>query len=449
MSYTVIRNAIIFTVNPQDQVLANGHVVIRDGIIEAIGQGDHMPLPADAKVIDCQGQMALLPGLVDAHSHSSLMRGITENLPLMQWLPYYQLEHRAMNAEDAYHAARLCYLEALKSGTTCVMDMYRFMHRCADAAGEIGIRVHLAPYAADLPGKDFFESPHANRQLIETHHMAHDGRVRVWMGLEHLFYCSPKAYAHARDCARDYGIGIHTHACEQKEEEQAVLQHFGKRSIPMLDQMGILGEKTLIAHCVWLNDEEIKRLADTGTAVAHCPSSNAKLASGIARVPEMLDAGIRVGLGTDGNVCNNSLDLFEEMKFASLLQKAHRLDAAALPANVALRMATIEGARVLGMDREIGSIEVGKRADLLLLDLAQPNMCPIVWEGTQTNVLWNLVYSAHGSNVKTVLVDGKVILENGRSTLVDETALLQGAQAQTLQLMERRKDFAHTLVPMV
>ncbi len=213
--------------------------------------------------------------------------------------------------------------------------------------------------------------------------------------------------------------------------------------------IGILGEKTLIAHCVWLNDEEIKRLADTGTAVAHCPSSNAKLASGIARVPEMLDAGIRVGLGTDGNVCNNSLDLFEEMKFASLLQKAHRLDAAALPANVALRMATIEGARVLGMDREIGSIEVGKRADLLLLDLAQPNMCPIVWEGTQTNVLWNLVYSARGSNVKTVLVDGKVILENGRSTLVDETALLQGAQAQTLQLMERRKDFAHTLVPMV
>jgi 5-methylthioadenosine/S-adenosylhomocysteine deaminase len=449
MSLTVIRNAVIFTVDARDRVLTNGNLVIRDGLIEAIGQGEQMNLPCDARVIDCQGRMALLPGLVDTHSHSSLMRGVTENMQLMEWLPHYQLEHRAMNAEDAYHAARLCYLEALKNGTTCVMDMYRFMHRCADAAGELGIRVHLAPYAADVPGKDFFESPAANRHLIETHHMAHDGRVRVWMGLEHLFYCSPGAYAHARDCSRDYGIGIHTHACEQKEEEAAVFAHFGKRSIALLDERGILGENTLIAHCVWLDDEEIQRLAGSGTSVAHCPSSNAKLASGIARVPELQAAGVKVGLGTDGNVCNNSLDLFEEMKFASLLQKVHRLDAAALPAQVALRMATIDGARVLGMDREIGSIEVGKRADLLLLDLDQPNMQPVIWQGEDTNLLWNLVYSARGANVHTVMVDGRIILQAGRSTRVDEARLLGDAQAQALQLMERRKSFGHTLVEMV
>lgn len=449
MSVTVIRNAIIFTVDPHDRVLANGNLVVRDGRIEAIGQGAQMPLPEAAKVIDCQGRMALMPGLVDAHSHSSLMRGVVENMQLMEWLPHYQLEHRAMNTEDAYHAARLCYLEALQNGTTCVMDMYRFMHRCADAAGEVGIRVHLAPYAADLPGKDFFEKPEDNNRLVETHHMSHDGRVRVWMGLEHLFYCSPYAYTRARDWARELGVGIHTHACEQQEEEAAVLAHFGKRSIALLDERGILGESTLLAHCVWLNDEEIMRLADSGTSVVHCPSSNAKLASGVARIPELQAAGVKVGLGTDGNVCNNSLDLFEEMKFASLLQKVHRLDAAVLPAPVALRMATLDGARVLGMDREIGSIEVGKRADLLLLDLDQPNLRPVVWQGEDSNLLWNLVYSARGANVHTVMVDGRIVLENGRSTQVDEHRLLEAAQAQALQLMERRKGFAHKQVSMV
>ncbi|WP_432695912.1 amidohydrolase family protein [Marinobacterium sp. YM272] len=432
-----LTNVTIFTVDPEDRVIANGTVLIDDGCISALGPKAEIEIPSDMPSIDCGGRKALLPGLVDAHSHSSLMRGISENMQLMEWLPYYQREFRALTPEDAYHAARLSYLEALKNGTTCVMDMYRIMDRCAEAGREIGLRVNLAPYVADRPGLDFFATLDENRRLIDSHHGANNGRIQVWMGLEHLFYCSADAYAHALACAREFGLKIHTHACEQKEEEAAVTRHFGKRSIAMLDQYGVLGENTLLAHCVWLNDDEIKLLADTGTRVAHCPVSNAKLASGVARLPEMLDAGIPVGLGTDGNVCNNSLDLFEEMKFASLIQKATRLDPMSLPASQMLRLATLGGAEVLGLDDKIGSLEVGKRADMILLDIGAPNLTPYCLDEKGGNLLWNLVFSARGSNVTDVWVDGECLISDGEPTRVSQSLIVSQAQVTAHSLIAR------------
>lgn len=449
MSCTAIANAIIFTVDANNTIYPNGTIVLRDDRIEAVGAAETIEIPFDARIIDAQGRMAVIPGLIDAHSHSSLMRGMTENYQLLDWLPRYQLEHRALTEEDAYYAALLSYLESLKGGTTCVMDMYRCMHRCAEAAGNLGIRVNLVPYAADMPGKDFFETLEGNRQLIETHHQSQSGRVRVWIGLEHLFYCSEDAYAKAQQYSQEYGVGIHTHSSEQKEEVDAVVQHFGKRPIERFHELGILGEHTSIAHCVWLNEDEIKLLADTGTSVSHCPTSNAKLAGGIAPILEMKQAGITVGLGTDGNISNNSLDMFEEMKFASLLQKVKRYDAAALSAPEVLRMATIDGARLLGLDREIGSLEVGKKADVVMLDLWQPNLMPIAWDGEYTNVLWNLVYSARGSNVDTVFVDGVMVVQSGRCTQVSEADVLQAIQTQTQDLLRRRESFKSTLTPVV
>lgn len=450
MGCTVIRNAVIFTVDANNTIYPDGIIVVQDDRISAVGAVDRVTIPADVtQTIDCQGRMVVIPGLIDAHSHSSLLRGVTENMQLLDWLPRYQLEHRALAEQDAYYAALLSYLESLKGGTTCVMDMYRFMHRCADAAAELGIRVNLVPYAADMPGKDFFETPETNRKLIETHHLSQNGRVRVWMGLEHLFYCSKDAYAKAKAYSQEYGVGIHTHTSEQQEEVEAVIQHFGKRPVELFHELGILGEHTAIAHCVWLNDDEIKLLADTGTSVSHCPTSNAKLAGGIAPILEMQQAGITVGLGTDGNISNNSLDMFEEMKFASLLQKVHRYDAAALSAPETLRMATINGAKLLGLEDELGSIEPGKKADLVLLDLWQPNMMPIVWDDNDTNILWNLVYSARGSNVHTVFVDGKMVIQGGRSTQVNESDVLEAIQAQTQALLERRESFKSTLTPVV
>ena len=448
MNHFALRDAAIFTVDPDNRVIPRGTLIVEDGRISAVGPSDEVIIPPDMPVIDASGH-ALLPGLIDAHSHSSLMRGVTENMQLMEWLPYYQLEHRALTEEYAFHSARLCYLEALKSGTTCVMDMYRFMHRCADAAGEIGLRVNLAPYVADEPGKDFFATRAENRALIHSHHGAQNGRIQVWMGLEHLFYCTPDAYREALECQAEYGVGIHTHASEQKEEDDAVKAHFGRRSIAQLDHYGILGERTLIAHCVWLNDDEIKRIADTGTAISHCPISNAKLASGVARVPEMLAAGITVGLGTDGPVCNNSLSLFEEMKFASLIQKATRLDATVLPADQILRMATINGARALGLGDRIGSLEVGKQADLLLLDLAQPNLTPTEINAAGGNLLWNLVFAADARNVAAVWVDGRQLIANGRATRVSEQAVITEAQQHGLALFQQCRDIAHLRTSMV
>jgi 5-methylthioadenosine/S-adenosylhomocysteine deaminase len=442
MGCTVIRHAIVFTIDDSNTIYPDGTVVLQDDRIVAVGSGETIPIPANAtQVIDCQRRMAVIPGLIDTHSHSSLLRGVTENKQLLDWLPRYQLEHRALNEEDAYYAALLSYLEALKSGTTCVMDMYRYMHRCADAAGILGIRVNLVPYVADMPGKDFFETSETNRRLIETHHQTQNGRIQVWLGLEHLFYCSREAFAKAKAYADDYGVRIHTHSSEQKEEVEAVVQQFGQRPIALFQEYGILGEKTAIAHCVWLNQDEIQILADTGTAVSHCPTSNAKLAGGIAPILEFKQAGITVGLGTDGNISNNNLDMFEAMKFASLLQKVHRYDATALPAPDALRMATIEGAKLLGLDHEIGSIAPGKKADLLLVDLWQPNLMPLIWDDNDTNILWNLVYAARGSNVHTVFVDGEMVLQAGRSTRVNEAEVLEAIQAQTTNHLQRRAPF--------
>lgn len=443
-----IRHAAIFTVDPQNRVIPDGALVVQDGVITQVGNNREVTVPEGVEVIDARGH-ALLPGLIDCHSHSSLMRGVTENMPLMEWLPWYQLEHRAMTEEFAYHSARLCYLEALQSGTTCVMDMFRYMDRCADAAAELGLRVQLAPYVADRPGKDFFSTRQENRRLIHSHHETQNGRVRVWMGLEHLFYCTEDAYREAAQLSLEHGVGIHTHCSEQKEEEQAVTAELGRRSLAMLDHYGILGERTLLAHCVWLNAEEIARVADTGTSIAHCPVSNAKLASGVAAVPEMLAAGVTVGLGSDGPVCNNSLSLFEEMKFASLIQKATRLDATALPADQILRMATINGAKALGLDHEIGSLEVGKKADLLLLDLEQANLTPVNINEQGGNLLWNLVFAATSSNVAGVWVDGCRLIDRGNATRISGGRVIAEAQQQGLALHEACRKLSHTRTTMI
>ncbi|CPR21538.1 amidohydrolase family protein [Brenneria goodwinii] len=443
MKYTVITNVVIFTVDSRDRVIRNGTVIVKNGLIAAVGKKEEIQIPTDAdEIIDGRGQMALLPGLVDSHNHSSLMRGVAEDLRLVDWLPIYDLEHRACNEEDAYHAARLTYLECLKNGTTTIMDMYRFMHRSAEAARELGIRVHLAPYAADIQPYDFFESTKSNEQLIKTHHMSQNGKIRVWMGLENLYYCSEAMYKAAVLAQREFGVGIHTHGCEQQEEEQSIIKTFGKSTIDMLEQRGILGEKTLLAHCVWVNDDDIKKMAATGTNLAHCAISAAKLGCGIARIPRMLQEGINVSIGSDGVIDNNSMDLFQEMKFASLIQKATQRDASIMGAGQMLRMATINGAKSLNMENEIGSIEVGKSADMILVNVFKPNLQPVFWnEEDVTNLLWNIVFSAKGENVDTVMVQGEILVRHGRTTKASETEIMLMAQQQGEDWMKRRERY--------
>lgn len=444
MKCTVFTNVIIFTVNKNDRVIKNGTVVVEHGRITAVGPTATVALPANVdEIIDGQGTMALLPGLIDTHNHSSLMRGVAEDMRLVDWLPIYDLEHRACNEEDAYHAARLCYLECLKNGTTTIMDMYRYMHRSIEAAGELGIRLHVAPYAADIEPYTYFETTATNEKLIHTHHNSHNGRIKVWMGLENLYYCSEKMYRDALRLQKSFGIGIHTHGPEQEEEEQFIINKFGKSSIDMMEERGILGEKTLLAHCVWVNNNDIIKLAATGTNVAHCPTSAAKLGCGIAPIPAMLRQGVNVSIGTDGNIDNNSMDMFQEMKFASLLQKAAHCDASLMKAPEMLRMATINGAKSLNMEDEIGSIEVGKSADIILVDVFTPNLQPIYWnkQEDETNLLWNLVFSSRGSDINTVMVQGNILLKDGRATKVNEREIMTMAQIQGDAWLLRREKF--------
>jgi 5-methylthioadenosine/S-adenosylhomocysteine deaminase len=275
-------NALVYCCDDAFTTINPGTVVFRDGVITDVGGASTVEIPGDAEVIDGRGRLAVLPGLIDVHSHSSLLKGFSENAQLMDWLPQYQREHQVLTEDDAYYACLVSYMEALKGGTTTVADMYRYLHRAAEAASEIGLRVHLVPYAADHPTKLFFETVDTNEQLIRDHHNSQDGRIKVWLGLEHITYCSEAMFERVRDLSQQYGVSIHTHTSEQKEEVDVVVELFGARPVEVFAQRGILQRGSLLAHCVWLDEREIELLAATGTGVAHCPTSNMKLAGGAA-----------------------------------------------------------------------------------------------------------------------------------------------------------------------
>lgn len=440
MRVTCLTNVMIFTINSQNDVIRQGTIVWENDRITAVGSSEDVMIPTNAIIMDGQNRMAVLPGLIDAHSHSSLLKGYSENLALIEWLAVYQREHQVLTEKDAYYAALISYLEALKGGTTCVLDMYRFMNRCADAAGDLGMRVCLAPYVSDHPLKNFFETLDRNEKLIQTHHQTQQGRVQVLVGLEHLFYCSEGAYRRARELSDHYDVRIHTHSSELKEEVEAVVQHFGDRPFRLLRDRGILTPKTIMAHCVWLDDEELQIVADHGVGISHCPTSNAKLAGGSIRFREIKKMGITMGLGSDGSISNNSLSMWECMKFGSLLQKNTTLDPAILPAEEVLRMATIEGAKLLGLDHWIGSLEVGKKADVIVVDLWKPHLLPIVPSPDHDPVIWNLVYAGRADDVTHVWVDGKLVIEDGKSTLLNEMDVLSRVHEQTIDLLKRRQE---------
>lgn len=446
MSTTAITNARVFTMDGEHRAFERGTVVFENRHITAVGSADEVDIPAAATVIDGRDRLAVLPGLIDVHSHSSLLRGFSENAQLIDWLPEYQREHQVLNDEDAYYGSLLNYLEALKGGTTTVMDMFRRLHKGAEAAEALGTRVHLVPYAADHPTKTFFETLQSTADLIAKDHDTRDGRVRVWCGLEHITYCSEAMFRAVRDLADATGVSIHTHTSEQREEVEMVVERFGARPVFKFEEYGILKPGTVLAHCVWLDDAEIATLAGHGVGVAHCPVSNMKLAGGAAPIDKFQAAGITVGLGTDGGISNNCVSMFDSMKTASLVQKLRRLDATALSADETLRMATIDGARLLGVENQVGSLEVGKEADLITVDLWQPHYQPIVSAEGHDPVPWNLVFAGRASDVRDVWVQGRQVLADGAPTLVDEGEVMEAIQCQTRDLLERRRSAAP--VPM-
>ena len=440
MAATLIRNGIVLPMTGQAAAFDPGSVLFDGTEIVAVGPVDAVdghPLAGQAEVVDAAGH-AVIPGLQNCHLHSGLLRGTAESMSLWDWLKaYVDPAHRALTPEIAEAASLQCYAESVLAGSTSVMDMWRYMEGSAAAATEVGLRATLVPYVADEAGFDYFESIESNRRLLESHRSVADGRVRTWVGLEHLFYCTPAAFRAAVDLAGEYATGIHTHSSESIWEVQESLHRFGCRPIEEMFRRGALTPHTVVAHCVWLDDREIELLAQTGAAVAHCPCSNMKLSSGAARIGALRSRGVTVGLGSDGEKENNNLDLLEEMKFASLLQKVSTLDPKTGDPWDVLAMATIDGATALGLQEITGSLTPGKRADVVTVALTGLHTTPVL-HGADFNVAAHLVFSASGHDVRDVWVDGRRLVAGGTPATFDIGRVRATAQAAAEELFGRR-----------
>jgi len=432
VSRIVIRNAMVLALDDADTYLEHGAIVIDDDRISWVGPDAAASTEGADTVIDATDKI-LMPGLTDLHFHTAIGKGYNDHLPLWEYLDecWYPMI-RALDYDAAYWAAMASYTEAIKSGCTTVNDMYRKLDALADAADEVGIRAVLSNDIAD----DEFDLD-TLADTVAAHRRDHgraNDRIRVWMGIEWLPLASPELLRDVRAMADEYGIGIHVHLNESMSEVENSLQRFGRRPTELAYEVGLLGPDVVAAHCVHLSDDEIRMMAETGTSISHNPSSNAKLGNGIARVPEMLAAGINVGIGHDAVECNNSGDLFETMKYASLFHRAARQDASLMPAELVLRMATRNGAKALGTGA--GRIAVGAKADVILVETNSVEFTPMLRD-TPVHMSSHLVFAANGSSVDTTIVDGKVLMRGRELLTVDEPTVVREANAAFRRVVDR------------
>jgi cytosine/adenosine deaminase-related metal-dependent hydrolase len=420
-------------------VVADAHTVVRDGAIvvdddRIAAVGDTTELAERYPDHATAEYDVLVPGLVGGHIHSvqSVGRGIADDTALLDWLFEYVLPMEAdLNADEMEAAARLGYLECIESGTTTCIDHLSVAHadRAFEAAGELGIRGRLGKVlmdqGADAPD-ELVERTDAglaeSERLIREYHGAFDDRIRYAVTPRFAVSCSEDCLRGVCDLADQYdGVRIHTHASENTEEVATIERDTGHRNIHWLDEVGLTGEDVVLAHCVHTDETEREVLAETGTHVTYCPSSNMKLASGIAPIPEYLDRGINVALGNDGPPCNNTLDPFTEMRQASLLGKVDTRDPTTLPAETVFEMATVNGAAAAGFER-VGKLKEGWKADIVGLSTDLTRATPL------HDVLSHLVFAAHGDDVAFTMVDGEVLYEDGELTVADAPAIREEAR---------------------
>ncbi len=433
----LIKGGTLVTLDERGSVL-EADLLVRGGRIEHVGA--HAEAEAD-ETIDARG-CVVLPGFVQTHVHlcQTLFRGAADDLELIDWLKkrVWPLE-AAHDARSIRASARLAVAELIRGGTTCALTMETVRHteEVFRVVEETGFRATVGKCMMDqgegVPAglQEETESSIAESlALLEKWHGAAEGRIRYCFAPRFAVSCTRELLERVSRLARERGVLIHTHASENRTEIELVERQTGRRNVLYLDSVGMTGPHVALAHCVHVNEEELSLLARTGTHVAHCPSSNLKLGSGVAPVAEMLERGVSVSLGADGAPCNNRLDMFTEMRTAALLQKVTR-GTTALPAERVLRMATIDGARALGLEKEIGSLEAGKRADITVLDLGRPHLAP------RPDIISTVVYAAEASDVRTVLVDGRVLLRDGALTTIDERTTVDEALEQYRLLSAR------------
>jgi 5-methylthioadenosine/S-adenosylhomocysteine deaminase len=426
---TVIHKGTIITMNPAGDLITDGLICVQDGRIAAIDSlAARGHLPEGKTVVDASGCM-VMPGLVNTHTHMpmTLFRGLADDLPLDEWLGrhIFPAEAAWINPENVRLGTQLACAEMLLSGTTAVCGGYFHEDEVAMVVQEAGMRGVLGQGVIDFPAPGVPEA-NQNIQVAETFVQKwhkHTALVQPSLFCHSPYTCSADTIRAAKAVARSHGILFQIHTAETKAEPGLIEEGGGMSPIQYLDHLGVLDDHTLLVHAVWVDDKDIAIVAGKGAGVSHNPESNMKLASGIAPVAKFLKAGITVGLGTDGCASNNNLDLFEEMDTAAKLHKAHSLDPTVLDAVTVLRMATIEGARAIGLGRVIGSLEKGKEADLIVIDTQKPHLVPMY------NPVSQAVYAARGSDVRDVMVAGRLLVRDGRLLEMDLPVILSRVTA--------------------
>ncbi|MBI5253549.1 MAG: amidohydrolase [Euryarchaeota archaeon] len=425
----LIKNGIVVAMDNQRRVLKNFSVAISEGRIVEIGAN----IKGEADVVIDAAKKIVMPGLINTHTHlaMTLFRGIADDVPLMKWLRevIWPIESK-LEAKHVYAGSLLGCLEMVKSGTTCFNDMYFFLDEVAKSIGESGIRGVISHAMFDFGGGGKTEAALRHGEENIRKYSA-GGRVRAFFGPHAPYTCSEELLIKTKELADKCGTGIHIHVAETKEEVENSKKEKGLPPFEYLEKIGFLGPTVVAAHSTWTSDREIENIKKRDVKIAHNPTCNMKLASGVARVPDFLEKGIVVSLGTDGAASNNSLDMFDDLKICALVHKLHNRNPSLVPAEKVLEFATINGAKALGMEKEIGSIEVGKRADVILVDLNKPHLTPL------SNPVSHLVYSAVGSDVDTVIVDGKVVMQGRQVKTLNEGKVLKFANEQTYDLLEK------------
>jgi 5-methylthioadenosine/S-adenosylhomocysteine deaminase len=424
----LIHGGDVLTVDDEGTVVRDGAVAVHEGEIVAVGSTEELGTRfTAAESIDATGCL-VLPGLVNTHTHlaMTLLRGRADDVTLQGFLErVLPAEAELLTPKNVAAAVRLAIAESVRAGVTSALDMYWFHEAAEQAAREAGWRLHTGPTFMDVPqppdGLAYENRLDWARRDLEARGPARPG-TRPILFAHSTYTLSPDQLTEIFALAREFGALLHIHASENATEVATVEVKYGKRPVELLDSLGLLGPDVLLAHTVDLNGPEIAALARTGTSVAHCPVSNLKLGCGIAPVPRLLSAGVTVGLGTDGAVSSNTLDLLGAVRQAALVHKAGG-DPTAVGAEQAVRMATIEGARALGLGERLGSLEAGKRADVIVLDLDAPHLRP-------RHDPWStLAYAAHSADVRDTVVDGRVLMRDRVLTTLDERAVIAGLEA--------------------
>ncbi|MCD6399033.1 MAG: amidohydrolase [Candidatus Aenigmarchaeota archaeon] len=421
----IIKNIkYIITMNQKRDIIKNGIISIENDIIKYIGNGSHVKKERDELVIDGSGMVAM-PGLINTHTHSpmTLLRGYADDLPLMKWLneKIWPMEAK-FKPKDFYYGSLLACLEMICFGVTTFSDMYSHPDQILKAVKESGLRAMISPV--------IFENVNSkcNVKNAEKFLKYKSEMITPALGPHSPYACSKEELEEIGEISKEKNTKIHIHISETKNEVIEIRKKYGMTPVEFLDTIGLMNERTMLVHSIWVSNKEINIIRKRKSSVVHCPISNMKLASGVMPIQKMNN--ITVSLGSDGPSSNNNLDMFEEMKFTALLHKLHNLNPVLIPAEKTLEMATINGAKTLEMENKIGSIEIGKKADIILVDFKKLHLVPVY------SPISHLVYSSNGNDVDTVICDGKILMQN-RKFNIDKMDITKRVEKIREELLKR------------